>query len=325
MQVINSPRASFIRELQTTYLREDGWLEGDALDWDPNRSSDFRCLSQAIFCLEKDLCNLKGAITIAQLKKWLNIRDPFSSDFKADILDTFRIFAELVPGRKVFRKPANVLIEFTMVGLLVFVHKDTLTIDQLSDAIAKWDVKVAYVNTVTEWQYMKTMINYITSLQMPKIPGDTGGRAGATVSTAGLKRKRTEQRGESEYEDDNGKAEGRSPKAKKKYATRSNVKASSSLRTGTSHLTAAVPLKAKATPITSSVVPSQAPEPATSDRKSLRMPNIPGDTGGPAGSTGGTAGLKRKRTEQHDESEYEEDNGKAEGQKPRNSMLLGPT
>ena len=94
-----------------------------------------------------------------------------------------------------------------MVGLLVFVHKDTLTIDQLSDAIAKWDVKVAYVNTVTEWQYMKTMINYITSLQMPKIPGAAGGRAGATVSTAGLKRKRTEQHDESEYEEDNGKAE----------------------------------------------------------------------------------------------------------------------
>ena len=40
---------------------------------------------------------------------------------------------------------------------------------------------------------MKTMVDVIKSLQMPKIPGDTGGPAGAAGSTAGLKRKRTEQ------------------------------------------------------------------------------------------------------------------------------------
>jgi hypothetical protein len=69
LQAINIPRASFIRELQTTYLREGGWLDGDVLDRDPNRSGDFQCLSQAIFYMEKGLCNLKGAITNAELKK----------------------------------------------------------------------------------------------------------------------------------------------------------------------------------------------------------------------------------------------------------------
>ena len=77
------------------------------------------------------------------------IAHDFSSDFKANISDTFRIFAELVPGRKVFKEPAKVPIEFTMIALLVFVHKDTLANDQLSDVIANWDVKAAYVDTGT--------------------------------------------------------------------------------------------------------------------------------------------------------------------------------
>ena len=50
---------------------------------------------------------------------------------------------------------------------------------------------------------------------MPKIPGDTGGLAGATGSMAGLKRKRTEQQHESEDEEDNEKTEGQNPKPRK--------------------------------------------------------------------------------------------------------------
>ena len=59
------------------------------------------------------------------------------------------------------------------------------------------------------------MINFIKSLRMPKIPGDTGEPAGATWNTAGLKRKRTEQQHESEDEEDNEETESQSPKVKK--------------------------------------------------------------------------------------------------------------
>jgi hypothetical protein len=62
--------------------------------------------------------------------------DPFSFDLKAKISDAYRIFAELVRDRKLFKKPAKVSpVEFTTIGLLVFVHKDTLTMAQLSDAM----------------------------------------------------------------------------------------------------------------------------------------------------------------------------------------------
>jgi hypothetical protein len=205
LQVINSSRATFIRELQTTHLKEDGWLGGDSLDWDRSRGSDFRCISQAIFCMEKFLGNLKG-VTMIQLEKWLNLQDPFRSNFKSKISDSYRIFAELVQDRKlnkVFKKPAKVSpVEFTTIGLLVFVHKDTLTMAQLSEAIAKMrdDVRATYVD--------------IRMKQIPKIPGNTGGPTGATGSMAGLKRKRAEQQNESEDEEDNVN-ESQNPKRKK--------------------------------------------------------------------------------------------------------------
>lgn len=218
-----------------------------------------------------------------QLEKWLNLQDPFSSDFKAKISDSYRIFAELVQDRKlnkVFKKPSKVSpAEFTTIGLLVFVHKDKLTMAQLSDAIAKMrdDVRATYVDIRMNARVMKTMIDFIKSLQMPKIPGDTGGPAGATGSMASLKRKRTEQQYESEdEEDDNEKTKGQKPKAKKKSstvsatvsATVSNAKPSGPPQNGSSSK-AALPSRVKAEPVPSPVVPSQAPQapkPAPSDR-----------------------------------------------------------
>ena len=95
------------------------------------------------------------------------LQDPFSFDFKAKISDTYRIFAELVRDRKlikVFKKPAKVSpVEFMTIGLLVFVHKDTLTMAHLSDAIAKMrdDVKATYADIMME--SMKTVIDFIRS------------------------------------------------------------------------------------------------------------------------------------------------------------------
>jgi len=92
---------------------------------------------------------------------------------------------------------------------------------------------------------------------MPKIPGDTGGPAGATGSMAGLKRKRAEQQNESEDEEDpdeNEKTEGQKPKSKKS-TTVSNVKPSDSPAVPSK---APLPLRVKAEPVTSPV-PKAAP------------------------------------------------------------------
>lgn len=223
--------------------------------------------------MEKISGNLKG-VTIIQLEKWLNIQDPFSSDFKAKVSDAYRIFAELVQDRKlnkVFKKPVKVSpVEFTNIGLLVYVHKDTLTMAQLSAAIAKMrdDVRAIYVDIRMNSRVLKTMIDFIKTLKMPKISGDTAGPAGASGSMAGLKRKRAEQQNESEDEedkDDDENAEGQKPKAKKKSATVSNAQPSGSPAIPPASK-APLPLRVKVEPAASPVVPSQVPKPPPPDR-----------------------------------------------------------
>ena len=57
------------------------------------------------------------------------------SDFRMSCSGTV---ASRLALNKVFKKLAKVLpVEFTTIGLLVFVHKDTLTMAQLCDGIAK--------------------------------------------------------------------------------------------------------------------------------------------------------------------------------------------
>ena len=226
--------------------------------------------------MEKFSSSLKG-VTIIQLEKWLNVQEPLSSDFKAKISDSYRIFAELVQDKKlnkVFKKPTKVSpVEFTTIGLLVYVHKDKLTMAQLSEGIQKMrdDVRSTYVDIRMNARVMKTMIDFIKSLQVPKIPGDTGGPAGANGSTAGLKRKRTEQQYESEDEedsddDDDEKMESQNPKAKKKSATVSNAKPSGPPRIGPPSKAAVPSSRVKAEPVSSPVVSSQVPKPPHSDR-----------------------------------------------------------
>ena len=99
-----------------------------------------------------------------------------------------------------------------------------------------------------------------------------GGPAGATGSSASLKRKRAEPQFESDDEedsDDNEKANSQTPKAKKKSATELNIKTGPP-RNGSSSSKAppaSSSSRVKAEPVPSPVVPfPQAPKPATIDR-----------------------------------------------------------
>ena len=127
------------------------------------------------------------------------LQDPFSFDFKTKISDTYRIFAELARDRKlirVFKKPAKVSpVEFTTIGLLVFVHKDTLTMVQLSDAIAKRrdDVRATYADIMMGSMTMIDFIKLCQCLKFQETRVDQLVRPGVW--------KRTEQQHENEDEE----------------------------------------------------------------------------------------------------------------------------
>jgi hypothetical protein len=106
IQVINSPRSTFIRELQSAYLQEAGGLVGESLNWDRSRGGDFRSLAQAVFSIEK---YPSSSITLAPLERWLTQPDAVITDtFRERIHTTFCVLVELVRDdslSKPFQKP----------------------------------------------------------------------------------------------------------------------------------------------------------------------------------------------------------------------------
>ncbi|RDB19010.1 hypothetical protein Hypma_014369 [Hypsizygus marmoreus] len=193
LQVVSTPRASFVSQLVTLFLKGDGGLAGDAIEWDQSRGGDFRCLAQAVFCIQMFGPELKNSGSIVKLEKWLSEDEEFSAALKAKVKDTLRVLSDLALDKrlnKVFKKPPKVApIEFTLICLLVGVHKDKMSRAQLSAAIGKMrdDVRDVHVDIRMNDRVAKTMLDFIRMVQPATIPGDNGVPAGAAV---GEKRKR---------------------------------------------------------------------------------------------------------------------------------------
>lgn len=196
LQVISTSRAAFIRELQAKHLKEDGALAGEALEWDRSRGGDFRCLAQAVYCMESYGLSLRNAGTIVKLEKWLSEAVQFSDSFRGKVQDTFQVFSELVLDNnvnKVFKSPAKVSpIEFVMISLLVAVHKDRMSRAQLAAAIGdmRSDVRDTHVDIRMNDRVAKTMLDFIRNAK-GKVVHEGGIAGSGSGSGSGEKRKRT--------------------------------------------------------------------------------------------------------------------------------------
>ncbi|KAH6894829.1 hypothetical protein BKA70DRAFT_1045148, partial [Coprinopsis sp. MPI-PUGE-AT-0042] len=104
-----------------------------------SRGSDFRCLAQPLYLLERWEPTLKTIGTILQLDKWLAATTPLDPGFKADVQDTFDIFSELTQNaayNKCFKNPGKVSpIEFIGISVLIGTLRKKLMIKQLGSAI----------------------------------------------------------------------------------------------------------------------------------------------------------------------------------------------
>ncbi|KAF8970915.1 hypothetical protein BDZ97DRAFT_1789327 [Flammula alnicola] len=244
LQVIKTSRADFIRELQNTYLKDDGWLGSKHLAWDISRGSDFRGLAQAVCCMDTFASLKTTSISMAQLEKWLSIEEPLKSDVHKRVEDTYRIFAEMVQDtklNKVFQKPAKISpLEFIVIGLMIFVHKDKVSLAQLSAGIGQMreDVRSEHVDIRMNARVSKTMIEFIKKWVPSMIAGDTGGVASGTKGAGGVKRKRVAKKtandddDEEDADDDDAEEHAQqAPKAKKSNTAAGmlmNIKASTS-------------------------------------------------------------------------------------------------
>ncbi|EAU81599.2 hypothetical protein CC1G_02615 [Coprinopsis cinerea okayama7 len=219
LQVINTPRAAFIRDLQNEHVK-DGGLSSAYLEWDSSRGGDFRCLAQALWCIEKYGPNLKNAGSISQLEKWLTSETELDEDFEEKATDTYRIFSELVQDPKlgkVFKKPTKVSpIEFILISLLIAVHRTSLSMGQLSSAIGTMRtlVRKEHVDIRMNNRVAKTMLDYIRTVKRSDFDQDSEPVAaapakgkGKTKAPAKPKSKRKRESG-SNNESDEDYAEG---------------------------------------------------------------------------------------------------------------------
>lgn len=186
---------SFVRELVSTYLTEGG-LAGHSLDWDRSRGGDFRCLSQALFVIDKYGDKLTNHGTILQLEKWLQRAPEPTPEFREKVYNTFNVFVDLVQDpslSEVFSKPTKVSpIEFILIAVLIAVHKDKLTPAQLSEAISdlREDARNKHDDIRMNSRVSRTMVEFIKKLQVPRGKARDAAESAGALAKAATKRKR---------------------------------------------------------------------------------------------------------------------------------------
>jgi len=205
IQVTSSPRATFIRELQSTYLVERGGLVGEALNWDRSRGGDFRSLAQAVFSIEK---YPNSACTFPPLERWLAQPDAVISDsFRDRVHQTFRVLLELVRDARLskpLQNPPKVApIEFIMIVVLVAINMQAMDLTELSRAIGQMrdDVRVHHVDIRMNDRVAKTMTEFVQGLERKPDTSLIDGRSRGDDSARDKprkKRKREQSGGESE-------------------------------------------------------------------------------------------------------------------------------
>ncbi|KAH6894840.1 hypothetical protein BKA70DRAFT_1407401 [Coprinopsis sp. MPI-PUGE-AT-0042] len=206
LQVTNTHRSTFVRSLVNKHIK-DGGLSSDHLEWDTSRGSDFRCLAQALYLLERWGPTLKTIGTILQLDKWLAATTPLDPGFKSDMEDTFDIFSELTQNaayNKCFKNPGKVSpIEFIGISVLIGTLRKKLTMKQLASAIAalRSGLREVHVDVRMNTRVSRTVLDLIRGMKPSQFAQDAGPVA-AKRKTGSAKRKRVMESDDEEDEDE---------------------------------------------------------------------------------------------------------------------------
>ncbi|KAI0699490.1 hypothetical protein C8T65DRAFT_659370 [Cerioporus squamosus] len=184
MQAIPGPWPSLIREAQAIILGDGGF--GEDLDWGHDRGRDFQCLATIIFLIDgQPTTTFPGAV---KLEKWLQTSKPVPQKTRKAVLETFHIFVALVKDKKykvAFQKPWRVSpVEFSMIGLLIFLNKDKFSFVQLSNAIwqLRADVRKYHDDVRANSKVTKTMFGFLHKrLKQSSLPSDGKGDIPAAV------------------------------------------------------------------------------------------------------------------------------------------------
>jgi hypothetical protein len=169
MQAISGPWPNFIREIQSQVLGDDGF--GHSFDWGRARGRDFHGLASIVYLIER-LPAVRIPPTSATMDKWLTRTTPVPQKFRTGILDTFRVYLALVrekEHRKPFARRVSP-IEFVMIGVMIYVKREILSLTQLSHAVEKLraDVRLTEKDVRANGRTTKLLFKFIME-KLPKL------------------------------------------------------------------------------------------------------------------------------------------------------------
>ncbi|KAH9059637.1 hypothetical protein EDB87DRAFT_751505 [Lactarius vividus] len=169
MQAISGPWPTFIREIQSQVLGDDGF--GHSFEWGRARGKDFHGLASIVYLIEQlPACRIPP--TSAAMDKWLTRTTPVVHKLRTGILDTFRVYLVLV-REKDYRKPFAQRvspIEFVMIGVMIYMKRETLSLTQLSHAVEKLraDVRSRERDVRTNGRTTRLLFKFIME-KLPKL------------------------------------------------------------------------------------------------------------------------------------------------------------
>ncbi|RPD56796.1 hypothetical protein L226DRAFT_538270 [Lentinus tigrinus ALCF2SS1-7] len=165
MQAIPGYWPTLVREVQAIILGERGF--GEDLDWGTDRGRDFQCLATIIYLIDSHPSTNTTFPGAVKLEKWLQTNKPVPESMRAAVLETFHIFVALVKDKKykiAFQKPLRVApVEFSVIGLLIYINKDKFSLMQLSQAIweLRADVRKEHDDVRANSKVTKTLFKFL--------------------------------------------------------------------------------------------------------------------------------------------------------------------
>src|SRR6266851_7276659 len=169
MQAITGPWPNFIREIQSQVLGDDGF--GNSFDWGRARGRDFHGLASIVYLIEH-LPRCKIPPTSQTMEKWLTRSTAVPPKLRTGVFDTFRVYLSLV-REKIYKKPFALRIspiEFVMIGVMIFMKREMLSLTQLSNAVEKMrsDVRSVEKDVRSNGRVSKLLFKFIIE-KLPKL------------------------------------------------------------------------------------------------------------------------------------------------------------
>lgn len=187
LQALVGPWSTAIRDIQNQVLGEEGF-EG-YLDWGHARGRDFQCLATIGYLIENHpKTTVPGTKT---LEKWLQRTQPVSTQLRVDLHETFRIFVTLARDKKYsgsLNRPTRVSpIEFVMIGVLIYLKRQTLSLTQISSAVEKMrkDVRASHQDIRSNTRVTKHLTEFMAKkIKVSELKSDGEGDKPAVLAIA---------------------------------------------------------------------------------------------------------------------------------------------